>query len=158
MADLVTIAHSDSILDGGGTSSTLQPPQVDNALDDAILIKVTQSLNSGSAVAAINVTAPAGYTLLRDIRDSELRSWVFYKRSTGSESIPAVSSDTVSRWTCTTAVVIDVDWLGGGVAQQVSNTSNGDHQSPDLTTQATGSASAIVCFYSVERRTTLGFR
>ena len=158
MAELVTIAHSDSVLDGGGTSSTLQPPQVDNASDDAILIKVTQSLNSSSAVAAINVTTPTGYTLLVDVRDSELRSWVFYKRSTGNESIPNVSSDTASNWTCTTAIVTDVDWLNGGVAQQVNNTSNGDHQSPDLTTQATGSASAIVCFYSVERRANLGFR
>ena len=158
MADLVTIAQSDSTNDGSGASTVMEPPQVDNATDDAILIKVTQSLNNSSDVAAINVTTPAGYTLLRDIRDVEVRSWLFYKQSTGSETIPTVTSDTSAKWTCTTAVVTDVDWANGGVAQQVSNTAGGDTQSQDLTTQSSGNASAIVCFVSLERRSVLGFR
>ena len=158
MPELVTIAQSDSTNDGTGASTTLEPPQVDNATDDAILIKVTQSLNNATNVSNINVTTPTGYTLLRDLRDSEVRSWLFYKQSTGSETIPTVTSDTSARWTCTTAVVTDVDWANGGVAQQVSNTSAGDQQSPDLTTQSGGGASAIVCFYSLERRSLLGFR
>ena len=157
MADLVTIAQSDSTNDGSGESTVMEPPQVDNAANDAILIKVTQSLNDSSNVAAINVTTPTGYTLLRDIIDLELRSWLYYKQSTGSETIPTVTSDTSARWTCTTAVVTDVDWANGGVAQQVSNTSSGDTQSLDLTTQSGGSASAIVCFYSLERRSCQGF-
>ena len=158
MADLVTIAQSDSTNDGTGASTIMEPPQVNNASNDAILIKVTQSLNNSSSVAAINVTTPDGYTLLTDLRDAELRSWVFYKQSTGSETIPTVTSDTSARWSCATAVVTDVDWAGGGVAQHVQNTANGDMQSLDLTTQASGSASAIVCFYSVERRTPSGFK
>lgn len=158
MPDLVTIAQTDSTNDGTGASTVLEPPQVANVLDDAILIKVTQSLNNSSSVAAINVTTPAGYTLLTDLRDSELRSWVFYKRSTGGEAIPTVTSDTSARWTCATAVVTDVDWVNGGVAQHVQNTGGGDQQSPDLTTQSGGSASAIVCFYSIERRSVLGFK
>lgn len=158
MADLVTIAQSDSTNDGSGASTVMEPPQVDNATDDAILIKVTQSLNNSSNVAAINVTTPAGYTLLRDITDGEIRSWLFYKQSTGSETIPTVTSDTSAKWTCTTAVVTDVDWVNGGVAQQVSNTAGGDTQSQDLTTQSGGNASAIVCFYSLERRLVQGFR
>ena len=96
----------------------MEPPQVDNAADDAILIKVTQSLNNSSNVSAINVTTPTGYTLLRDIRGAEIRSWLYYKQSTGSETIPTVTSDTSARWSCTTAVVSDVDWANGGVAQQ----------------------------------------
>ena len=68
------------------------------------------------------------------------------------------TSDTSARWTCTTAIVTDVDWANGGVVQQVSNTSGGDHQSPDLTTDSNGTASAIVCLYSLERRLSQGFR
>lgn len=158
MADLVKILQSDSTNDGSGASTILEPPQVDNAIDDAILIKVTQSLNNSSNVAAINVTTPAGYTLLRDRRDAEIRSWLFYKQSTGSETIPTVTSDTSANWSCTTAIVTDVDWANGGVVQEVSNTSGGDHQSPDLTTDSNGTASAIVCFYSLERRSVQGFR
>jgi len=158
MTDLVTIAQSDSTNDGSGASTIMEPPQVDNATDDAILIKVTQSLNNSSNVAAINVTTPTGYTLLRDRRDVEIRSWLFYKQSTGSETIPTVTSDTSAKWTCTTAIVTDVDWANGGVVQEVSNTSGGDHQSPDLTTDSSGTASAIVCLYSLERRAVLGFR
>ena len=158
MTDLVTIAQSDSTNDGSGASTTIEPPQVDNASDDAILIKVTQSLNNSSNVAGINVTTPAGYTLLRDRRDAEIRSWLFYKQSTGSETIPTVTSDTSAKWSCTTAIVTDVDWANGGVVQEVSNTSGGDHQSPDLTTDSSGTASAIVCFYSLERRAIQGFR
>ena len=158
MVGLVTIAQSDSTNDGFGASTVMEPPQVDNATNDAILIKVTQSLNNSSNVAAINVTTPTGYTLLRDIRDLEIRSWLYYKQSTGSETIPTVTSDTSARWTCTTAVVTDVDWANGGVAQQVSNTAGGDTQSLDLTTQSGGNASAIVCFYSLERRFCQGFR
>ena len=158
MADLVTIAQSDSTNDGSGASTILEPPQVDNATDDAILIKVTQSLNNATQVSNINVTTPTGYTLLRDLRDAEVRSWVFYKQSTGSETIPTVTSDTSAKWTCTTAVVTDVDWANGGVTQQVSNTGGGDQQSPDLTTDSSGTASAIVCFFTLERRSVLGFR
>lgn len=158
MANLVTIAQSDSTNDGSGASTIMEPPQVDNATDDAILIKVTQSLNNATSVANINVTTPTGYTLLRDLRDAEIRSWLFYKRSTGSETIPTVTSDTSAKWTCTTAVVTDVDWANGGVTQQVSNTGGGDQQSPDLTTDSSGAASAIVCFYSLERRSILGFK
>jgi hypothetical protein len=158
MSNLITIAQADSTNDGSGASSTLEPPQVDNATDDAIIIKVTQSLNNSTNVANINVTTPTGYTLIRDIRDSELRSWVFWKKSTGSETIPIVSSDTTSKWTCTTAVIKDVDWTNGGIVQEVSNTSGGDHQSLDLTTNANGTASVIVCLYSLERRTCQGFR
>lgn len=158
MADLVTIAQSDSTNDGSGASTILEPPQVDNATDDAILIKVTQSLNNATSVANINITTPTGYTLLRDLRDAEVRSWVFYKQSTGSETIPTVTSDTSAKWTCTTAVVTDVDWANGGVTQQVSNTGGGDQQSPDLTTDSSGTASAIVCFFSLERRLVLGVR
>ncbi len=158
MADLVTIAQSDSTNDGSGASTVLEPPQLDNATDNAIIIKVTQSLNNSSNVAAINVTTPTGYTLLRDRRDVEIRSWVFYKQSTGSETIPTVTSDTSAKWTCTTAIVTDVDWANGGVVQEVSNTSGGDHQSPDLTTDSSGTASAIVCLYSLERRAVQGFR
>jgi hypothetical protein len=158
MASLVTVAQSDSTNDGSGASTLMEPPQVDNATDDAIFIKVTQSLNNSSQVAAINVTTPTGYTLLTNLRDIEVRSWVYYKRSTGSETIPTVTSDTSARWTCTTAVVTDVDWANGGVVQHVQNTAGGDTQSLDLTTNANGTASAILCFYSVERRTVLGFR
>lgn len=158
MADLVTIAQSDSTNDGGGASTIMEPPQVDNATDDAILIKVTQSLNNATQVANINVTTPTGYTLLRDLQDLEVRSWVFYKQSTGSETIPTVTSDTSAKWTCTTAVVTDVDWANGGVVQQVSNTGGGDQQSPDLTTDSSGTASAIICFFSLERRLVQGVR
>ena len=122
MADLVKILQSDSTNDGSGASTILEPPQVDNAINDAILIKVTQSLNNSSNVAAINVTTPAGYTLLRDRRDAEIRSWLFYKQSTGSETIPTVTSDTSAKWSCTTAIVTDVDWANGCVVQGVSNT------------------------------------
>tara|TARA_R100000541_G_scaffold49900_3_gene57054 strand:- start:101 stop:3169 length:3069 start_codon:yes stop_codon:yes gene_type:complete len=158
MVDLVTIAQTDSTNDGSGASTIMEPPQVDNATDDAILIKVTQSLNNSANVSNINVTTPTGYTLLRDLRDGEVRSWLYYKRSTGSETIPTVISDTTAKWTCTTAVVTDVDWVNGGVAQQVSNTGGGDQQSPDLTTDSSGTASAIVCFFSLERRAVQGFR
>lgn len=158
MTDLVTIVQSDSTNDGSGASTTIEPPQVDNATNDAILIKVTQSLNNATNVSNINVTTPTGYTLLRDLRDGEVRSWLFYKQSTGSETIPTVTSDTSAKWSCTTAIVTDVDWANGGVVQEVSNTSGGDHQSPDLTTDSSGTASAIVCFYSLERRSVLGFR
>ena len=158
MVDLVTIAQSDSTNDGSGASTIIEPPQVDNATDDAILIKVTQSLNSATNVSNINVTTPTGYTLLRDLRDLEVRSWLYYKRSTGSETIPTVTSDTSAKWSCTTVIVKDVDWANGGVTQQVSSTGGGDQQSPDLTTDASGTASAIVCFFSIERRNTQGFR
>lgn len=158
MTELVTIAHSDSTNDGSGASTVMEPPQVTNALDEAIFIKVTQSLNNSTQVANINVTSPTGYTLLTDLRDAELRSWVYYKRSTGSETIPTVTSDTSARWTCTTAVVTDVDWANGGIVQHVQNTGNGDLQSSDLTTNANGAASAILCFYSQERRFVNGFR
>jgi hypothetical protein len=158
MTDLVTIAQTDSTNDGSGASTIMEPPQVGNATDDAILIKVTQSLNNASNVSNINVTTPTGYTLLRDLRDAELRSWLYYKRSTGSETIPTVTSDTSANWTCTTVVVTDVDWVNGGVTQQVSSTGNGDQQSPDLTTDSSGTASAIVCFFSLERRFVQGFR
>lgn len=158
MVDLVTIEQSDSTNDGSGASTTIEPPQVDNATDDAIIIKVTQSLNNSSNVSSINVTTPTGYTLLRDLRDGEVRSWAFYKQSTGSETIPAVTSDTSAKWTCTTVIVTDVDWANGGVTQQVSNTAGGDQQSNDLTTDSSGTASAIVCLYSLERRSVLGFR
>ena len=122
MVDLVTIAQTDSTNDGSGASTIIEPPQVDNATDDAILIKVTQSLNNATNVSNINVTTPTGYTLLIDLRDAEVRSWLYYKRSTGSETIPTVTSDTSAKWTCTTAVVTDVDWVNGGVTQQVSAT------------------------------------
>ena len=158
MAELITTAQSDSTNDGSGASTIMEPPQLDNATDDCIIIKVTQSLNNSSNVAAINVTTPSGYTLLTDLRDSELRSWVFYKQSTGSETIPAVTSDTSARWTCTTVVVTDVDWASGGLTQHVQNTAGGDTQSTDLTTDSGGTASAIVCLYSLERRSLLGFR
>ena len=158
MTDLVTIAQSDSTNDGSGASTVIEPPQVDNATDDAIIIKATQSLNNSSNVSNINVNTPIGYTLLRDLRDGELRSWVFYKQSTGAETIPTVTSDTSAKWTCTTAIVTDVDWANGGVVQQVSNTGGGDQQSNDLTTDSNGTASAIVCLYSLERRSVLGFR
>lgn len=158
MTELVKISQSDSTNDGSGASTIMEPPQVDNVLDDAILIKVTQSLNNSTNVSNINVTTPTGYTLLRDLRDNEVRSWLYYKQSTGSETIPTVTSDTSAEWTCTTAVVTDVDWANGGVAQQVSNTAGGDTQSPDLTTQSGGGASVIVCFFSLERRICQGFR
>jgi len=158
MADLVTIEQTDSTNDGSGASTIMEPPQVDNATDDAIIIKVTQSLSGSSNVSNINVTTPTGYTLLKDLRDGEVRSWVFYKQSTGSEIIPTVTSDTSAKWTCTTAIVTDVDWANGGVTQQVSNTAGGDQQSNDLTTDSSGTASAIVCLYSLERRSVLGFR
>lgn len=158
MVDLVTIVQSDSTNDGAGASTIMEPPQVDNATDDAILIKVTQSLNSSASVSSISVTTPTGYTLLRDLRYIEIRSWVFYKQSTGSETIPTVTSDTVAKWTCTTAVVTDVDWANGGVNQQVSNAGGGDQQSPNISTDSGGTASAIVCFYSLERRLSQGFR
>jgi len=158
MSDLVTIVQSDSTNDGSGASTVIEPPQVDNAVNDAILIKVTQSLNNATNVSNITVTTPAGYTLLVDLRDGEVRSWLYYKQSTGSETIPTVTSDTSAKWTCTTAIVTDVDWANGGVTQQVSNTGAGDQQSLDLTTDSSGTASAIVCFYSVERRIVQGFR
>ncbi len=158
MADLVTIAQTDSTNDGSGASTIMEPPQVDNATDDAILIKVTQSLDNATNVSNINVTTPTGYTLLRDLRDAELRSWLYYKRSTGSETIPTVTSDTSAKWTCTTAIVTDVDWVNGGVTQQVSATGGGDQQSPDLTTDSSGTASVVVCFFSLERRVVQGFR
>tara|TARA_R100000951_G_scaffold114039_1_gene117404 strand:+ start:469 stop:3492 length:3024 start_codon:yes stop_codon:yes gene_type:complete len=158
MTDLVTIAQSDSTNDGSGASTVMEPPQVDNAADDAILIKVTQSLNNSGQVGSINVTTPTGYTLLIDLRDAEVRSWLYYKRSTGSETIPTVTSDTSAKWTCTTAVVTDVDWVNGGVTQQVSATGGGDQQSPNITTDSGGTASAVLCFYSLERRLPLGFR
>ena len=158
MANLVTVAQTDSTNDGNGASTLMEPPQVDNATDDAIFIKVTQSLNNSTQVANINATSPTGYTLLTDLRDAEIRSWVYYKRSIGSETIPTVTSDTSARWTCTTAVVTDVDWANGGVVQHVQNTGAGDMQSRDLTTNANGTASAILCFFSVERRSVLGFR
>ena len=142
MPNVVTVATADSTVDGSGASTTIEPPQVDNGLNDAILLMVNQSLNSASSVSAINVTTPSGYTLLTDLRDSELRSWVFYKQSTGSETIPTVTSDTSTRWSCVTAVVTDVDWANGGVAQHVQSTGNGDMQSQSLTTQAAGTASA----------------
>ena len=47
----------------------------------------------------------------------------------------------------------DVDWTNGGVTKHVSNTGNGDMQSLDLTTDLSGTASVIVCLYSIERRT-----
>ena len=158
MADLITSAQTDSTTDGSGPSTSLVPPQLDNAADDCIIVKVTQSLNNATSVSNISVTTPSGYTLLTDITDSELRSWVFYKRSTGSETIPAVTSDTASEWSCSTVIVVDVDWANGGLVQHVQNTAAGDHQSPDLTTDPNGAASAIVCLYSVERRSALGFR
>ena len=158
MTDLVTVEQTDSTNDGSGPSTILEPPQVVNALDDAIFIKVTQSLNNATNVANINITTPSGYTLLTNLRDAEVRSWVYYKRSTGSETIPTVTSDTSARWTCTTAVVTDVDWANGGVVQHVQSTGGGDQQSLDLTTDASGTASAILCFYSLERRSVLGFR
>ena len=158
MANLVTIAQADSTNDGSGASLVIEPPQLSNAVNDAILIKVTQSLNNATNVSNITVTTPTGYTLLVDLRDAEVRSWVYYKQSTGSETIPSVTSDTVAKWTCTTAVVTDVDWANGGVTQQVSNTGGGNQQSPSITTDSSGTASAVVCFYSVERRTLLGFR
>lgn len=158
MTDIIKAATSDSTNDGSGASTTLEPPQLDNVTDDAIIIQVTQSLNNAGNVASINVTTPSGYTLLRDLRDVEVRSWVFYKRSTGSETIPTVTSDTSAKWSCSTAIVSDVDWLSGGVVQQVGNTGNGDMQSSSLTTNASGSASVLVCFYALERRTCLGFR
>ena len=158
MANLVTALNTDSVNDGSGPSTTLEPPQVTNALDDAIIIKVTQSLNNSTNVSNINVTTPTGYTLIRDIRDAELRSWVFWKRSTGSEIIPTVTSDTASEWTCTTAVIKDVDWSNGGITQQVSNTGGGDLQSPSLTTDSNGTASVILSLYSIERRSIQGFR
>ena len=40
MANLVTALNTDSVNDGSGPSTTLEPPQVTNALDDAIIIKV----------------------------------------------------------------------------------------------------------------------
>ncbi|MDG1314009.1 MAG: hypothetical protein P8P29_00615, partial [Flavobacteriaceae bacterium] len=158
MTDLVTIAQSDSTNDGSGASTVMEPPQVDNAADDAILIKVTQSLNNATNVSNITVITPTGYTLLIDLRDAEVRSWLYYKRSTGSETIPTVTSDTSAKWTCTTAVVTDVDWANGGVTQEVSATGGGDQQSPNLTTSSGGTASAVLCFYSLERRLPLGFR
>lgn len=158
MADLVSIQNSDSTNDGTGASTVMEPPQVANVVDDAILLKVTQSLDDSGNVAAINVTTPTGYTLLTDLRDAELRSWVYYKRSTGSETVPTVTSDTSARWSCTTAVVTDVDWANGGVTQQAGTTAGGDTQSPDLTTNSGGNASAIVCFFSCERRSVLGFK
>lgn len=158
MTELITTAQSDSTNDGSGASTLLLPPQLDNAVDDCIIIKVTQSLNNATDVSNINVTTPSGYTLLTDLRDAELRSWVFYKQSTGSETIPTVTSDTSARWTCTTVVVTDVDWASGGLVQHVQNTAGGDTQSTDLTTDSGGTASAIVCLFSVERRSISGFR
>ena len=157
MDDLITIKQTDSTNDGSGASSTLEPPQVDNAVDNAIIIKVTQSKN-GSDMTSATMTTPAGYTYLTDLRDSELRSWVFYKQSTGSESIPTVSSSVTAEWTCTTVIITDVDWINGGVAQFAQSVGGGDHQSPSLTTDSSGNASAIVCLYSLERRTLAGFR
>ena len=158
MAELITISQSDSTNDGSGASLVMEPPQLANDVNDAILIKVTQSLNNATDVSNIIVTTPTGYTLLVDLRDVELRSWVYYKQSTGSETIPTVTSDTVAKWTCTSAVVTDVDWANGGVTQQVSSVGDGNQQSPSITTDSIGTASAVVCFYSVERRTLLGFR
>ena len=158
MADLVSVAQTDSTNDGSGAATIVEPGFVENAVDDLIIIKVTQSLNNSSQVNNIVFTAPAGYTELTTLRDVEVKSSVFYKRSTGNEPIPNVVSNTAARWTCTTVVVTDVDWDNGGLAQYVQNTSGGDHNSPNLTTQNVGAASAIVCLYSVERRTTSGFR
>jgi hypothetical protein len=158
MAELVTAENTDSTNNGTGASTDMLPPQIDNAVDDCIFIKVTQSLNNATNVSNINVTTPTGYTLLTDLRDAEVRSWVYYKRSTGSETMPTVVSDTSARWTCTTVIVKDVDWASGGVVQHVENTAGGDTQSPNLTTNASGAASAIVCFYSLERRSSTGFR
>ena len=47
MPDLVTVAQTDSTNDGTGASTVMEPPQLANAVDDVIFIKVTQSLNSG---------------------------------------------------------------------------------------------------------------
>ena len=40
MAELITIAQSDSTNDGSGASLVMEPPQLANAVNDAILIKV----------------------------------------------------------------------------------------------------------------------
>ena len=37
MTDLVTIAQSDSTNDGSGASLVMEPPQLDNATNDAII-------------------------------------------------------------------------------------------------------------------------
>ena len=158
MANLVSFAQTESTTDGSGAAVLIEPGFVDNAVDDLIIIKVTQSLNSGSQVDSIVFTAPTGYTELTTLRDGEVKSSVFWKRSAGNELIPNVTSNTVAKWSCSTAVVTDVDWDNGGLVQYVENTANGDHDSPNLTTQTFGAASAIICLYSVERRSVLGFR
>lgn len=155
--DLVTAVTTDSTNDGEGPSSTIVPGQVPNVTDDLLILAVTQSLNNAGNVAAINMTTPAGWTLLTDRRDSELRTWIYYRRTTANdEQFPDVISDTVTEWSTSATVVTDVDWVNGGLAQHVENSGNGDMQSLDLTTNANGGGSAIVCLYSVERRNLVG--
>ena len=63
MAQLVISAQTDSINDSTGLSNTAEPPQLTNAVDDAIFIQVTQSANNTGIVSGISITTPAGYTL-----------------------------------------------------------------------------------------------
>ena len=158
MADLIAVAQTDSTNDGSGAATIVEPGFVENAVDDLIIIKVAQSLNSSGSVNNIVFTAPAGYTELTTLRDVEIKSSIFYKRSTGNEQIPNVVSNTTARWTCSTVVVKDVDWDNGGLVQYVQNTGGGDQNSPSLRTQRVGTASTIVCLYSCERRRATGFR
>ncbi len=152
MADLITIDQNDSTSSGVGETTQVIFKQLPNAANDAIILIATKSLNNGGQVASINATTPAGYTLLTNLRDNEVRSWVYYKQSTGAETIPTITTDKSSKFSCATVIVTDVDWANGGVAQQVQNTANGNQQSPDLTTQSAGNASAIICFQALERR------
>ena len=159
MADLVTNVFSDSTTLAVGPSTTIVPGEIENLVDDLLILKVTQSLNNATNVSNINVTTPVGWTLLTDLRDQELRSWIFWRRATAAdETAPNVISDTAAEWTTSLTVVTDVDWSNGGLVQFVENTAGGDHQSPDLTSSALGVASAIVCLHSVERRNQNGFR
>lgn len=159
MADLVTTVLTNSTDDGTGPDTSIVPGGISNAIDDFLILSVTQSLNNSSNVAAIVVTTPSGWDLRMDRRDSELRTWIFTRRATAAdEGFPTVTSDTVAEWSCSATVVTDVDWVNGGYRQIVDNSGGGDMQSLDLTTDANGAASAIICLYQVERRNVQGFR
>jgi len=159
MFNLVNFELADSVNDGTGPSTTLEPPQVTNALDEGIVIQGTISLNNASQVSGATFTTPTGYTLIQDRTQNEIRSVLYVKRSTGSETIPTITCSVSAEWSCTTAVVKDIDWAGGGYVQSNATGSNNTstQDSTNLTTNATGSASVILCFAAVERRIIQGF-
>ena len=156
MSNLFSIAQSDSFTSGAEASTKIEPPQLSNATDDCIMLRVQQSANSQSSITNATYTTPPGYTLLIEAQEVELKMLIFYKRSEGGEQIPHVTSSLAANWCCTTAIISDVDWDSGGVHQYARATSNGDTKSPNIVTSSNGSGSAFMCFYGLERREIAG--